>query len=722
MLIATFGTSTGWVGKRITFENEQFILEGHGLITAADVLTYDRQGHLAWAYAGLQEWVQKVAAPSVAVAPRIQPSVAQPAERVVVSPQVEARAAPAHRPTLSFGGRGAESATISARGSIVGLCPGGTAVAASSRNVGGRNDVSSLSGLVAVSAGTYHTVGLRADGTAVAVGRNDVGECDVSSWRDLVAVSAAYYFTVGLRSDGTVVAVGRGCGDEWDFSSMKDVIAISTGDYHTVGLRSDGTAVSVGGTGDYHLDDSVCDVSSWRDLVAISAGTDRTVALRADGTAVAQGVTKHVADKIGSWNGLIAVSSGSRVTMGLRSDGTAVVVGLDRYAAAEVASWSDLVAISAGGYIVGLRADGRVLVLGGTEVGKSDLSTWVLAVPQSDEARVWVGADLRTLDAVLECPALPTEQVEAAPALDHDVPTLTRALTSGEKSPERIAAAKALGKLGDPRAVDPLGMALADESKGVHAAAANALAKIGGSRAIELLAAALRWEWNSDAPIDADALRKIGNPAVESLIAALDEGKGGRCCARRPAAQALGWIGDPRAVESLVAALRDEDSFVRIAAAEALAAIGDPRAVEPLAAALKDKNSMVSQAVASALITVGDDRAVGSLIAALDEDYVPAEVMFALGAIGNPRAVEPLAAALKSEDTWVRRAAAQALEQIGDFRAVESLIAALQVKDDAVTTREAIIKALTKIDDPRAAEPPARAREAEGRRRRDLSS
>jgi len=51
-------------------------------------------------------------------------------------------------------------------------------------------------------------VGLRADGTAVAVGLNDYGQCDVSSWSDLVAVSAGDYHTVGLRADGTVVAVG----------------------------------------------------------------------------------------------------------------------------------------------------------------------------------------------------------------------------------------------------------------------------------------------------------------------------------------------------------------------------------------------------------------------------------------------------------------------------------------------------------------------------------
>jgi HEAT repeat protein len=42
-------------------------------------------------------------------------------------------------------------------------------------------------------------------------------------------------------------------------------------------------------------------------------------------------------------------------------------------------------------------------------------------------------------------------------------------------------------------------------------------------------------------------------------------------------------------VEPLIAALKDENSDVRQAAAKALGKIGDPRAVEPLIAALSDE-------------------------------------------------------------------------------------------------------------------------------------
>lgn len=73
MLIATFGPTTEWNGKTITHDDGQFMLEGHGPITASAVLDYDRQGHLVWAYDGLREWVEKVAGQHVAAVPPAAP-------------------------------------------------------------------------------------------------------------------------------------------------------------------------------------------------------------------------------------------------------------------------------------------------------------------------------------------------------------------------------------------------------------------------------------------------------------------------------------------------------------------------------------------------------------------------------------------------------------------------------------------------------------------------
>ena len=55
--LATFGPSTGWVGKVITRQGDTFILEGHGPISAAAIMEYDRQGHLLWPFDGMRAWV-----------------------------------------------------------------------------------------------------------------------------------------------------------------------------------------------------------------------------------------------------------------------------------------------------------------------------------------------------------------------------------------------------------------------------------------------------------------------------------------------------------------------------------------------------------------------------------------------------------------------------------------------------------------------------------------
>ena len=76
---------------------------------------------------------------------------------------------------------------------------------------------------MAVAAGVAHTVGLRRDGTVVAVGHNSDGRCDVSDWTDIVAVAAGYNHTVGLRRDGTVVAVGDNDYGQCDVSDWTDI-------------------------------------------------------------------------------------------------------------------------------------------------------------------------------------------------------------------------------------------------------------------------------------------------------------------------------------------------------------------------------------------------------------------------------------------------------------------------------------------------------------------
>jgi len=123
----------------------------------------------------------------------------------------------------------------------------------------------------------------------------------------------------------------------------------------------------------------------------------------------------------------------------------------------------------------------------------------------------------------------------------------------------------------------------------------------------------------------ARALGEIGDArAVEPLIEALRRDRGdwqdSEWFLRLEAAEALGKIGNARGIEFFIAALRDSNHFVRRGAAEALGEIGDARAIEPLTAALRDSDWFVRQGAAEALGKIGDERALPELERVARED------------------------------------------------------------------------------------------------------
>ena len=223
-----------------------------------------------------------------------------------------------------------------------------------------------------ISAGGTHTVGLKTDGTVVAVGDNDYNQCKVSDWKDIVAISAGGSHTVGLKTDGAVVAVGYNDFDQCNVSRWTDIVAISAGSYHTVGLKSDGTVVAVGRN--YN---NQCNVSQWTDIVAISAGGRHTVGLKKDGTVVAVGSNDYDQCNVSQWTDIVAISAGADHTVGLKKDGTVVAVGNNSSGQRKVSRWTDIVAISAGfHHTVGLKKDGTVVAVGRNTYDQCNVSDW----------------------------------------------------------------------------------------------------------------------------------------------------------------------------------------------------------------------------------------------------------------------------------------------------------------------------------------------------------
>ena len=270
--------------------------------------------------------------------------------------------------------------TVSCMGvHTVGLRTDGTVIAVGESDYGQCN-VSDWTDIVSVSAGGSDTVGLKSDGTVMAIGADNSGRLDVSDWTNIVAVSAGGgNHTVGLRSDGTVVAAGFNGLGQCDVSSWRNIVSVSASAAYTVGLRSDGTVVATGDN-----DDGQCDVSDWTDIVSVGAGGNHTVGLRADGTVVATGDNDYGQCDVSGWTDIVAVSAGAVYTVGLRSDGTVVATGDNGYGQCDVSAWTDIVAVSAGGnFTVGLRADGTVVATGRNDHGQCDVSGWTdIKVPE----------------------------------------------------------------------------------------------------------------------------------------------------------------------------------------------------------------------------------------------------------------------------------------------------------------------------------------------------
>ena len=297
------------------------------------------------------------------------------------------------------------------------------------------------------------------------------------------------------------------------------------------------------------------------------------------------------------------------------------------------------------------------------------------------------------------------------------VESLINALTDDDHK-GREAIAEALGGYRDERVVEPLIAALKDEEPRVREAATRALGNVNDVQAVEPLIEALKDE---EPKVREAAARALGcfkggvkdKLAVEPLIEALkdEEPK-----VREAAASALEDVNDVQAVEPLIEALKDEEKEVREAAASALGRYKDERAVEPLIEAMLCLNGggWASESAAKSLSQIGGERAIEALIAVLkDQTMGGGTVAAAVGGIykcQDERGVEELIDLLKYENTrangsqvQVRNVAAYALGEIGDIRAVGPLIEALEEKDlDLYST---VTIALAEIGDERAVEP-----------------
>jgi len=198
-----------------------------------------------------------------------------------------------------------------------------------------------------------------------------------------------------------------------------------------------------------------------------------------------------------------------------------------------------------------------------------------------------------------------------------------------------------------------------------------------------------------------DLAKRVGKKdtaAVPVLIEAFDDPN---LEIRRAAVQALGKIGDPRALGTLLKGIEDENDYIRYDAAMALGSYDQPRAHDALIKALMDQSSYVRWAAGKSLGELKVEKAVPDLINMLQDrsSYAQTAAAEALGQIGKPETIPFLENSLYSRNLWVRNAAAHALGLMGETMGIPILIRNLKsmAGDRELTVRGQAVEYLREI-------------------------
>lgn len=252
--------------------------------------------------------------------------------------------------------------------------------------------------------------------------------------------------------------------------------------------------------------------------------------------------------------------------------------------------------------------------------------------------------------------------------LTHDDPTV------------RYEAAKNLGASNDTRAIQPLIEALPDGNSKVQYAAVSGLIKLNAYEAaapiLNVLTSDLNsrvWELlklNIGMRLRSGLLDMLqpGDETIAVQIEAaletpdLDEQQ------RALLVRMLGRAANAERVGMLINLLVRGTPALQGAAAEALGYVGDVRAVAPLTLLVSDSSDELREVAAEALGRIGDAAAFDAVVGLLNDsvEWVRRAAAVALGDLGDHRAVEPLTGALSDESATVQDAAFESLKKLSD--------------------------------------------------------
>jgi alpha-tubulin suppressor-like RCC1 family protein len=274
----------------------------------------------------------------------------------------------------------------------------------------------SLSGVVAVGAGQYHSLAVRRDGTVWGWGKNSGGQLGDGTTTDrsspvqvvgltgAVTVAGGWDHSLALRADGTVWAWGANyagqLGDGTTTSALvpirvpglTGIVAIAANRSQSFAVAGDGTLWAwgyngYGQLGDGTTTDRSSPVAVFSGVRAVAAGYLHTLALRSDGTVWAWGANyfgqlglgtqttfEPTPQLVSALPSATAVGAGYDHSLAVAADGTVYAWGYNQYGQAadpslveavltpkQVPGLGGIVAVAGGLYhSVALTSTGRI--------------------------------------------------------------------------------------------------------------------------------------------------------------------------------------------------------------------------------------------------------------------------------------------------------------------------------------------------------------------------
>ena len=191
---------------------------------------------------------------------------------------------------------------------VVGVTSDGKVLGQGQHTNGELDNISEWENVVDVAAGWRTTVGLTNDGQVYVTGYgSEELKAELSKeedeWKDVIAIATngggsdhrcrGKGHIVGLKKDGTVVAVGDNTYGQLEVGEWKNIVEIAAGDWYTVGLTSDGEVLITGqnsSPGNYYIENEFYE---WKNITSIAAGFGQTVGVTEDGNVVAMGFIEN---------------------------------------------------------------------------------------------------------------------------------------------------------------------------------------------------------------------------------------------------------------------------------------------------------------------------------------------------------------------------------------------------------------------------------------------